>query len=95
MRTCPCGGAAISGLESLLNLALQRRLYVSLLDLPRTVVIMIPSGLHYFPVAWPFLVMLAVLFGTAAAVVAVNTLKFASASMGISAAAMLLERSTG
>lgn len=47
------------------------------------------SGLQYFPVAWPFLIMLAVLLGMAAGVVAVNTLRFASAAMGIGPRSML------
>ncbi len=50
---------------------------------------MIRSSLHYFPIAWPFLVMLAALLGACAVVVAVGALRFASASMGISAPAML------
>ncbi len=44
---------------------------------------MTPSGLQYFPVAWPFLIMLAVLLGIAAGILAINTLRFASAAMGI------------
>ncbi|HTW75744.1 MAG TPA: DUF1614 domain-containing protein [Steroidobacteraceae bacterium] len=50
---------------------------------------MTASGLQYFPVAWPFLIMLAVLLGIAAGIVAVNTLRFASAAMGIGPGSML------
>jgi uncharacterized membrane protein len=50
---------------------------------------MIPSSLHYFPLAWPFLVILAALLAASAVVVAVGALRFASASMGISAPALL------
>ncbi len=51
---------------------------------------MAPSGLQYFPVAWPFLVLLVVLLGVAAGVVAVSTLRYASAAMGIGPGSMLL-----
>ncbi len=44
---------------------------------------MSPSGLHYFPVALPFLLILAGLFVLTAAAVAVRLLGFASTSMGI------------
>lgn len=49
-----------------------------------------PSGLQYFPVAWPFLVLLAVLLGVAAGIVAISTLRYASAAMGIGPGSMLL-----
>ncbi len=51
--------------------------------------IMYPSNLQYFPVAWPFLLVLLALFGVAVAVVATGLVRFASASMGISAGSML------
>ncbi len=44
---------------------------------------MSPFSLHYFPVAWPFLLLLAGLFVLTAAAVAIRLLSFASASMGI------------
>lgn len=44
---------------------------------------MTPFGLHYFPLAWPFLLLLAGLFVVVAAAVAIRLLSFASASMGI------------
>jgi uncharacterized membrane protein len=47
------------------------------------------SALHYFPVAWPALLVLLVLFGGAVVVVLGGIVKFASASMGISAGSML------
>jgi uncharacterized membrane protein len=47
------------------------------------------SGLSYFPVAWPVLLVLFILFGAAVAVVAAGIVKFTSASMGISAQTML------
>lgn len=48
-----------------------------------------PSGLHYFPVAWPVMLLLTALFASVAGVVAVGFLRFASASMGIEARTML------
>jgi uncharacterized membrane protein len=51
---------------------------------------MTPSGLHYFPVAWPVLLVLTILLGTAAGIVALGILRFASASMGMSAQALLM-----
>jgi uncharacterized membrane protein len=51
---------------------------------------MTPSSLQYFPVPWPFLILLAVLLGIAAGIVAVSTLRFASAAMGIGPGSMLL-----
>lgn len=51
---------------------------------------MTSSGLQYFPVAWPFLILLAVLLGVAAGIVAVSTLRYASAAMGIGPGTMLL-----
>ncbi len=51
---------------------------------------MYPSGLHYFPVAWPVLLILLVLFGAAVAIVLAGLVRFASASMGIGARTMLL-----
>ncbi|HTV50144.1 MAG TPA: DUF1614 domain-containing protein [Steroidobacteraceae bacterium] len=51
---------------------------------------MSPSGLHYFPLAWPALIGLAVLLGALIGTVAAGVLRFASASMGISASSMLL-----
>ncbi len=50
---------------------------------------MSPSGVHYFPVAWPVLMWLVVLFGLAVGVVAARVLRFASASMGLGPHAML------
>jgi uncharacterized membrane protein len=50
---------------------------------------MYPSGLQYFPVAWPVLLVLLFLFGAAVSVVVAGIVRFASASMGISAGAML------
>jgi uncharacterized membrane protein len=47
------------------------------------------SGLHYFPVAWPVLLVLLVLLGAAVSVVLIGIVRFASASMGIGARAML------
>jgi uncharacterized membrane protein len=47
------------------------------------------SGLHYFPVAWPVLLVLFILFGAAVGIVAAGIVRFASASMGISAGTML------
>jgi len=47
------------------------------------------SGLHYFPVAWPVLLVLFVLLGAVVSIVAAGIVRFASASMGISARAML------
>ncbi len=44
---------------------------------------MSPFGLHYFPVALPFLLLLAGLFVLTVAAVAIRLLSFASASMGI------------
>jgi uncharacterized membrane protein len=51
---------------------------------------MAPSGLQYFPLAWPFLILLVVLLGVAAGIVAVSTLRYASAAMGIGPRGMLL-----
>jgi uncharacterized membrane protein len=50
---------------------------------------MFASGLHYFPLAWPFLLLLAGLLAVAAAVVAVKILDFTSASMGLGPRTML------
>ncbi len=50
---------------------------------------MYPSGLHYFPVAWPVLLILLFLLGVAVSVVVAGIVRFASASMGISAGTML------
>lgn len=50
---------------------------------------MYPSNLQYFPVAWPFLIVLIALFAVAVGVVAAGVVRFASASMGISAGTML------
>ncbi|HTW37205.1 MAG TPA: DUF1614 domain-containing protein [Steroidobacteraceae bacterium] len=50
---------------------------------------MYPSGLHYFPVAWPVLLILLVLFGAAVSIVLLGIVRFASASMGIGARTML------
>jgi uncharacterized membrane protein len=50
---------------------------------------MSPSSLHYFPVTWPILLVLAVLLGMLATIVARGLLRFASASMGISPGTML------
>jgi uncharacterized membrane protein len=47
------------------------------------------SGLHYFPVAWPVLLVLLILFGAVVAIVVGGIVRFASASMGISGGAML------
>lgn len=47
------------------------------------------SNLHYFPVAWPFLLVLAGLFGLAAGLVAIRILSFMAASMGIGPRSML------
>lgn len=41
------------------------------------------SGLQYFPVAWPVLVALTVLFGLAVAIIVVGVARFASSSMGL------------
>ncbi|HTX24844.1 MAG TPA: DUF1614 domain-containing protein [Steroidobacteraceae bacterium] len=48
-----------------------------------------PSDLQYFPVAWPVLLVLLVLFGAAVSVVIAGIVRFASASMGIRAGTML------
>lgn len=50
---------------------------------------MSPSGLHYFPVEWPVLLLLTALLAMLVAVVAVGLVRFASASMGIEARTML------
>ncbi len=50
---------------------------------------MYPSNLQYFPVTWPFLLILIALFAVAVGVVAAGVVRFASASMGISAGSML------
>jgi len=47
------------------------------------------SSLHYFPVAWPILLLLAALLGVVAAV-AIGTLRFASASMGVAPGTILV-----
>lgn len=44
---------------------------------------MSPSGLHYFPIALPFLLVLAGLLGIMMAAVAIRLLRFTSASMGV------------
>jgi len=44
---------------------------------------MSPSSLHYFPVALPFLLVLAALFSVTVAVVAIRVVSFASASLGV------------
>jgi uncharacterized membrane protein len=46
------------------------------------------SGLQYFPVAWPVLLALFILFVAAVSIIAVGIVRFTSASMGISARAM-------
>ena len=51
--------------------------------------IMHASSLHYFPVAWPFLLLLTALFGLVVGIVAIRILRHASASMGIGPRAML------
>jgi len=51
---------------------------------------MIPSGLHYFPIAWPFLMLLAILLGAVAGLVLISTLRFASAEMGLRPGTLLL-----
>jgi len=50
---------------------------------------MTPTGVHYFPVTWPALVVLLFLFGAAAVIVIAGIVRFASASMGIGAGSML------
>jgi uncharacterized membrane protein len=45
---------------------------------------MSPSGLHYFPVTLPFLLLLVALFGLVAGMAALRLLRYASLSMGIS-----------
>ena len=47
------------------------------------------SELHYFPVAWPFLLLLIGLLGLVAAVVAVRIVTYASSQMGIGPRTML------
>jgi uncharacterized membrane protein len=51
---------------------------------------MLPSGLHYFPVALPFLFILAGFFALTVVVVASKLLSFASASMGVGPKTILL-----
>ncbi len=51
---------------------------------------MYPSNLQYFPVTWPFLLVLLALFAVAAGVVATGIVKFASASMGVRPGSMLM-----
>jgi len=48
------------------------------------------SGLYYFPVAWPILLLLVGFFFFAVAMVGVKVLRFASASMGIGPGPMVL-----
>ena len=50
---------------------------------------MLPSGVHYFPVAGPVMLGLIVLFGVAAGIVASRILRFASATMGLGPRTML------
>jgi uncharacterized membrane protein len=50
---------------------------------------MFPSGVHYFPVATPVLLVLIGLFGLAVGIVATQILRFASANMGLSPRTML------
>lgn len=45
---------------------------------------MAPSGLHYFPVTLPFLLVLLALFGLVLGMAAMRLLRYASVSMGIS-----------
>lgn len=47
------------------------------------------SSLHYFPLAWPFLALLAALFGLVVGFVGVRIVAFASVRMGIGPRAML------
>lgn len=47
------------------------------------------SGMHYFPVAWPVLLALLLLFGLATGFVASRILEFASANMGLEPRTML------
>jgi uncharacterized membrane protein len=49
---------------------------------------MTPLGLHYFPIAWPLLLVLAGLLFVAIVTVTVRVLRFTSASMGIGAGPM-------
>jgi uncharacterized membrane protein len=49
---------------------------------------MLPSGLHYFPVTLPFLLVLAALFALVVGMAALRLLRYASASMGISLQAL-------
>jgi uncharacterized membrane protein len=50
---------------------------------------MLPSGVHYFPVAKPVMLALVMLFGAAVGFVASRILRFASANMGLGPRAML------
>ncbi|MGO9513957.1 MAG: DUF1614 domain-containing protein [Steroidobacteraceae bacterium] len=50
---------------------------------------MSPSGMHYFPVATPVLLVLIGLFGLAVGIVASQILRFASANLGLSPRTML------
>lgn len=50
---------------------------------------MLPSGVHYFPVAGPVLLVLLGLFGLAVGVIASRVLRFASANMGLGPRTML------
>jgi uncharacterized membrane protein len=47
------------------------------------------SGLHYFPVGWPALLVLVALLGAVIVFVAIPILRFTSANMGIGSAALL------
>ena len=47
------------------------------------------SNLHYFPVAWPFLLVLVGLFGLVVGIVSIRILSYASASMGVGPRSML------
>ncbi|HMK86998.1 MAG TPA: DUF1614 domain-containing protein [Steroidobacteraceae bacterium] len=50
---------------------------------------MIPSGVHYFPVAWPVLLALIILLALMAGSIASRLLRFASETMGLSPGTML------
>jgi uncharacterized membrane protein len=51
---------------------------------------MFPSSLHYFPLAWPFVILLAGLLGALFGLVAFRVLHFFSGSMGVGANTMFL-----
>jgi uncharacterized membrane protein len=51
---------------------------------------MFPSSLHYFPLAWPFVILLAALLGALFGLVAFRVLNFVSGSMGVSANTMFV-----